>query len=1601
MAMTNALPKGKKRRIKLLALLLLLLLVAIMRLPALHDTFGLSDTKIDLRLDGPVEPLSQFALHISQGVGGDARTTLTLAPGLMFAGSLPANMTEVHYDDATQTLSFAWAPGVPRQAAIQLLTATTASRTVSAVSGNLSGSVTITPAGNSLAAPAGAPAAPAEVAAGSSVTQTPATVPGDTYGPAGSGPAGNNPAAPANPAELAAPSAAPTEAPEPGLTPEPNTVLRDTYGALNTSNVAAASDGGQSGTTAVAPAASRPQAAAPAPAGAGNGQIQVQVYPLSQSVAPGDELYFVAIMNATGMNSDYTNASWDITLNYDPAYVSYVGATSFSDLTGPTVSGDAGSITVAYKFPANDAYAGGIYMSVLDLTTVDTTPEGALVRITAAFDSDQYIVTDDAAQVITAAANQLMGFMEIMPLADSLYTSNLAHILTGVTVTDLYDQPVAEFVIDQNYKFTLSFKENTAYQLQYDNNGVLYYQLPPEIKVLEPVNNEDILVGMQKIGSYSVDTSGYVTVKFDDIMEDPAHPGTWIDTSGTKTNFIDNYVNAFFHLNIKAQFAQAGDNVVIDFGNNYTWTYQILEQPVEAALSIAKDVSYSQDYKLTYTSVITGAQGTVTDLTFRDDAAGYFNLADKSFLEKVEVNIKNQGWVTYDRSLLDAPDVAGTYYWVSAAPNGGFYLCFPGDVTLPAGETIAIRYTVDVPKLQLARNGDPYSYTIYASSLTNHAYASGKDGAGEPLDEVMAEASLTATRSYYKKDGALVGNTLSWTATVGDGKEPVNGKTIFDELQGGLLFNNAPVTIQLFAADNATRIGSDYTPATVPGARFEFTVPATNPPAYYARVSYTLNIANPDNISNYVNRIGVRANNKDYWISSTVYGASTKLPPIYKKGNVTADGKYIQWTVEWTILPTYFGKSVYLSDWFNYGATGYPNVPTDFHVAVNYNTAGGPVTIADLPANDPDLGWWLTTNANQTNWYFYFLPGGKETNGTLNYIPHGANFAPNGIYFDPKPGDSASPFKNGAVVTITYKSSLDDLSKDGVPLRTVLATADPTGNGRVSNYVTSYGYISSWNSAADYVYVCAPIYKSAVSGSDYIDYSIRLNSPGGFYGRPRYESLDLGSDPVFTDTFSSDLEYVDNTFFIWTWNTSNPSSRYFALYSISKEDLLKNCIVTDETTGTSTLTVHLNQLMQITGPNANYNNYNKTPAPWTGPVGNVTTPLPEWWRMENRDNGGYDHPIMIYYRLKLKDDAKPGVHEVYNQATINENWSADNTSTVGKEVVTKVMVLNTAVGNKMAVTVNVNPLGKTLAPDSPDGTYVIEDQMNDTLALFLSSIKIEAETSPGSGVWVEQPIDPTWGNLWSIMTTADNKIFFTAPDRTSIRITYQVLVKGAVGDRVDVENTVSILGEYFTAAHASFLLQKAGATGGGALAPVTLYKQDADQPGVYLPGAIFELYMNQYYTDMPSVTPTGRPNTQANPPETIDGVGFYYAGTWITDINGQVLIQTQYLTADTGAIYALKETVAPAGYRLPDHPFTCFTLGTALLPDGFTQPLQDITDYINITNHFDGGPMLPESGGNGIGRYMVTGMLLLTAAGFLLVRWSARRKTGPVSGLGQ
>jgi len=1207
-----------------------------------------------------------------------------------------------------------------------------------------------------------------------------------------------------------------------------------------------------------------------------------------------------------------------------------------------------------------------------------------------------------------------VGLMPQAAHAGPGYTSDLSDVLTSVQIIDTSTgQPPVTYELGKNYEFNFSFQANTQYVLQYDN-GVLTYQLPPNVKVSGPVSNSPITYQGSKVGSFDITADGLVTVKFDDMPNGQ--------------NFIDYYFDALFNLNITAQFIGNPGNIDVDFGNDIIVNIDLNPQQTQSNLGITKTVTDSKvvqgdraaSYKLNYTSTVTATDGPVSNLSFWDDAAGYYNLTNKSWLGDVDVTFSNpsssaSGTYAYSATGTPSSCTPMTYYWVTSGSQPGFHLCFPPGTGLDQDQTMTVNYGIDYPTLETAINpaNNPYNMNLY--DVTNNAYAAGTDNDDQPL-QVTASTKLTASRNYFAKTGTLSpdGLTITWTVTLGDGAETLNGKTIYDDLGPGLAFAATPITVNTFGADKTTPVpstGNNFAcPVTVGSTSFTCAWPTSGPLAsnsiYYATFTYTTNVT--ATASTWNNAAGVVVNGYKDGTRGNVGNPDAKVDGT-KTGQLAIetgpDGlshQYAEWAVDWTIPAAYYGKGVYADDMGVYGARGYLNVPDNLVVTATFTDAQGNThTNEPILPNDPVYGYSIVNGGSNINgggsvnnpgtvWYFYFSPGGAPATFPAFYD----------YYYTPSAGKSVSPFPNGVTLTFTYRIQLDTatcVDTSTCEAGTTLADILPQSQGNYEGYIynqffwfTDITNTGSWSSDYAYTGLNPPIEKFSTVSADAsrINYLVQLNLPGG-------SEYDYGSNPVFTDTFPADtMQYVVNSFYVdmagYPWGNT-----FYGPYDpTTKADLLSSYIAYSPDGKFATITVPLKALMQITGPTswpgvaaaAGTQSSNIPDPAWSGPPTTVLAP-PTGTTFPAGGNDGVQ--VCIFYSLELKKDASPGQHTVTNNATINGSWSSDNTNTVGAKILTK----NMAVSNNIAsVSITVNPLGQTLTsqPGSADNLYFATDKMSDTLAADLTSIQIQAkdptkDSSDPSNKWVTQTVTyspDSCDQAYCYTTNSDNQIIFTLPDITPIQITYDALVKGDNGQTVTISNSISIGTDYQDSVNDTFNLQYTSGSGSGSRVPVTVYKRDSDDTSLMVPGAVFNLYMYPCYSiDTPTLNLNG-----------LDWCKVVSNAT--TGPDGTILLLNPRLNLSQPFIYALQEVTAPPDYQLPSDPYTYFRLGDGLpdlsgpdVPADFGSQVPKTGGSVTVLNHLSiNGPALPDTGGPGTGPLTTAGLLLMLAAGTVLIK---------------
>ena len=280
--------------------------------------------------------------------------------------------------------------------------------------------------------------------------------------------------------------------------------------------------------------------------------------------------------------------------------------------------------------------------------------------------------------------------------------------------------------------------------------------------------------------------------------------------------------------------------------------------------------------------------------------------------------------------------------------------------------------------------------------------------------------------------------------------------------------------------------------------------------------------------------------------------------------------------------------------------------------------------------------------------------------------------------------------------------------------------------------------------------------------------------------------------------------------------------------------------------------------------------------------------------------------------------------------------------------------------NLAEVTIVVNPEGKQLneSPES-NGRIGLVDQMDNTLAFYLNTIKVEQLKS---GKTVDDPdcwelADFEWSYVFTDETAEHSEVTFDLPDETPLRIIYNALIRGGEGDDVEVSNIIEIKGVYSTNYTNTFHLENAYTKPTVAYGKITLFKRD-QRTGAFLAGAEFALYMGLAYVNYNNGYNIAPPGVEQE--FVFGGETFYYVGHTHDDVaenpkptdeEGRIFFERDLLSSlYKDYVFALVELKAPDGFNLPQQPIL-FTLGNTVseTPDG-TQVIQIETDYLTVGN---------------------------------------------------
>ena len=307
-----------------------------------------------------------------------------------------------------------------------------------------------------------------------------------------------------------------------------------------------------------------------------------------------------------------------------------------------------------------------------------------------------------------------------------------------------------------------------------------------------------------------------------------------------------------------------------------------------------------------------------------------------------------------------------------------------------------------------------------------------------------------------------------------------------------------------------------------------------------------------------------------------------------------------------------------------------------------------------------------------------------------------------------------------------------------------------------------------------------------------------------------------------------------------------------------------------------------------------------------------------------------------------------------------------------------------------------------------NGNY-LGDNVQVDVSLVQNSVKLYQVTKNEDGTTTKTALSVPWtfeeqlgANEWDsnrkcILRMSD------VPDGTHLLLEYKYQVetnapKNGIINDLSIGNKVTLEGtDYETAANKFEKKWQETQTSGQVTSGRTLaiYKVARGDYGTVLPGAEFTVY-----TVDTSVTPYAFTEYTTRP----DGSAF--PNPMVTDDAGRLTIRIQdkadaQLNFAYDTLYALKETKAPAGYRLPDTPQVFYFYfsnpeGAArTLPQNLPTGAMDLSQT-DQQKFVENEPVptyeLPQTGGGGTRGFTLGGALVTVGGLYLLTRKKRRRR---------
>lgn len=991
------------------------------------------------------------------------------------------------------------------------------------------------------------------------------------------------------------------------------------------------------------------------------------------------------------------------------------------------------------------------------------------------------------------------------------------------------------------------------------SSRTIYYQLPAGIGLKEPASGQ---VNIKRndttlnAGTYSISTDGLIVIEFVE-------------------QFVANGAGFSGDLQFQGLITatgEEGDNQIeFDFDGMVITVNPSVE---DAGLSIEKTNWYDAEQNLiNYQIVISSEKASNGAITLEDCFVhptdyGKITYGASISVEKIKADQSSETLTGYNWAVTQQTDSEAASFTLTGLP------------ALEEGESIVIYYTA-TPDLSVS--GDPDGYTEFTNLAT----------ARDDVSEVQASSKVMVAGAMVKKEGYYdpVAQIIYWTITLNESQQDISGWKLEDTLtyttaDGQVVQMNLPATVSMQAYDQYQPVGAAQN-ISIPyvfdeGATHQYVITYQTAMTEVGYPSY-LTFHNRVKLGKYEAEIDVNGyGTGEYGIVKGLTAADSDTGMVQWMTTITHPEQaqldqllYVDFIPNVMLEDGSYPKgSHYTTKALLTGSGGF-----DFYAGNDKGTVplvyGADYTILAIPKE--------TVDANRDN----FAKGEEDLVAYVGYTDWQYLAAPN-LPWQPL-AELADDMPLGMFAIQFTESALEKIGSDNIVLiyyTKVDQSKLPEGTEKVtmanlgriqSGLMMPTGEMSFLEKLNKQASLTGAAADSTDTGS-YTDEALEVNS--GDAGNllhyriliTDYSAYTPTPDGItVTDTLPAGAELVEGSVVLRThpdgFDTgtvvSNESNYYLTATSTKNDD------------GTTTVAFSVSHLSEFSRV-----------------------------------------PIGIYYDVSVAGDTQ--LEEAGQKVYVNTvTWDGrtDSTSTTVyyararlEKTVEQQQAEDGTLSTVLHYYIAINPDGEDINPYNDQ--LVLEDTLQvpagASANLLLNTVKLyqydaDAQQSHFCGA-VMDPDD------YSVQYDADaNKSTFSIPDRTACVLAYDYVInQGTAAGDLQILNTVSLSGHDGISSESEIEIQEQQSSASVNKATVTIYKYDADNMALMLPGAKFRLERYE---------------------EKGDGSGYEWKQTTVTagadglfevGESGTIVLSFISETTLNDNLYRMQEAQAPEGYVKSD-----------------------------------------------------------------------------------